>query len=236
MTSVKKIEDLQEGLKLIYLKNDSIVTVAKIEDNRIFLANKTQSISLGTIKRWYKIVEENKVEETNIEETNIEETNIVEETNMEETNVVEETNIEETKVEENKVEETSIEETSIEETKVEETKVEETKVVEEKKDPETTENIFRLNLLNLSKELGYTERVAKRYNSFYIDKVNMFEIMGGKKVFKVYFNTKFLDSESLKRLDFVNKNVRGNQGQITVQTEDDFMRCKQLIKDVKEGF
>ena len=196
MTSVKKIEDLQEGLTLIYLKNDSIVTVAKIEDNRIFLANKTQSISLGTIKRWYKIVEE---------------------TNVEETNVVEETNIEEPKVEENKI-------------------VEEPKVVEEKKDPDTTENIFRLNLLNLSKELGYTERVAKRYNSFYIDKVNMFEIMGGKKVFKVYFNTKFLDSESLKRLDFVNKNVRGNQGQITVQTEDDFIRCKQLIKDVKEGF
>ena len=184
MTNIKKIEDLQEGLKLIYLKNDSIVTVAKIEDNRIFLANKTQSISLGTIKRWYKIVEETNVEETNVEETNIEEN----------------------------------------------------KVVEEKKDPETTENIFRLNLLKLSKELGYTERVAKRYNSFYIDKVNMFEIMGGKKVFKVYFNTKFLDSESVKRLDFVNKNVRGNQGQITVQTEDDFIRCKQLIKDVKEGF
>ena len=199
MTSVKKIEDLQEGLTLIYLKNDSIVTVAKIEDNRIFLANKTQSISLGTIKRWYKIVEETNVEETNVEEN---------------------------KVEENKVEETNIEEPNIEEPKV----------VEEKKDPDTTENIFRLNLLNLSKELGYTERVAKRYNSFYIDKVNMFEIMGGKKVFKVYFNTKFLDSESLKRLDFVNKNVRGNQGQITVQTEDDFIRCKQLIKDVKEGF
>lgn len=200
MTNIKKIEDLQEGLTLIYLKNDSIVTVAKIEDNRIFLANKTQSISLGTIKRWYKIVEETNVEETNVEETNIEETNI-----------------EEPKVEENKV-------------------VEETKVVEEKKDPETTENIFRLNLLNLSKELGYTERVAKRYNSFYIDKVNMFEIMGGKKVFKVYFNTKFLDSELLKRLDFVNKNVRGNQGQITVQTEEDFIRCEQLIKGVKEGF
>ena len=189
MTSIKKIEDLQEGLKLIYLKNDSIVTVAKIEDNRIFLANKTQSISLGTIKRWYKIVEE-----------------------------------------------TNIEETKVEETKVEETKVEENKIEKEKKDPETTENIFRLNLLNISKELGYTERVAKRYNSFYIDKVNMFEIMRGKKVFKVYFNTKFLDSESVKRLDFVNKNVRGNQGQITVQTEDDFIRCKQLIKDVKEGF
>lgn len=200
MTNIKKIEDLQEGLTLIYLKNDSIVTVAKIEDNRIFLANKTQSISLGTIKRWYKLVEETNVEENKVEETNIEETNI-----------------EEPKVEENKV-------------------VEETKVVEEKKDPETTENIFRLNLLNLSKELGYTERVAKRYNSFYIDKVNMFEIMTGKKVFKVYFNTKFLDSESITRLDFVNKNVRGNQGQITVQTEDDFIRCKQLIKDVKEGF
>lgn len=194
MTSIKKLEDLQEGLTLIYLKNDSIVTVAKIEDNRIFLANKTQSISLGTIKRWYKIVEETNVEETNVEETNIEETNI------------------------------------------EEPKVEENKVVEEKKDPETTENIFRLNLLNLSKELGYIERVAKRYNSFYIDKVNMFEIMGGKKVFKVYFNTKFLDSELLKRLDFVNKNVRGNQGQITVQTEEDFIRCEQLIKGVKEGF
>lgn len=188
MTSIKKLEDLQEGLTLIYLKNDSIVTISKIEDNRIFLANKTQSISLGTIKRWYKIVEESKVEENKVEETNIEETN------------VEETN------------------------------------VEEKKDPETTENIFRLNLLNLSKELGYTERVAKRYNSFYIDKVNMFEIMGGKKVFKVYFNTKFLDSELLKRLDFVNKNVRGNQGQITVQTEEDFIRCEQLIKGVKEGF
>ena len=200
MTSIKKLEDLHEGLTLVYTKNDSIVTISKIEDNRIFLANKTQSISLGTIKRWYKIVEETNVEETKIEETKIEETNI-----------------EEPKVEENKV-------------------VEETKVVEEKKDPETTENIFRLNLLNLSKELGYTERVAKRYNSFYIDKVNMFEIMTGKKVFKVYFNTKFLDSESITRLDFVNKNVRGNQGQITVQTEDDFIRCKQLIKDVKEGF
>ena len=211
MTNIKKIEDLQEGLKLIYLKNDSIVTVAKIEDNRIFLANKTQSISLGTIKRWYKIVEETKV--------------------------VEETNIEETKVEETKVEETKVEETKVvEEPNIEEPNIEEPKVVEEKKDPETTENIFRLNLLKLSKELGYTERVAKRYNSFYIDKVNMFEIMGGKKVFKVYFNTKFLDSESVKRLDFVNKNVRGNQGQITVQTEDDFIRCKQLIKDVKEGF
>ena len=206
MTNIKKIEDLQEGLKLIYLKNDSIVTVAKIEDNRIFLANKTQSISLGTIKRWYKIVEETKV--------------------------VEETNIEETKVEETKVEEIKV----VEEPNIEEPNIEEPKVVEEKKDPETTENIFRLNLLNLSKELGYTERVAKRYNSFYIDKVNMFEIRGGKKVFKVYFNTKFLDSESVKRLDFVNKNVRGNQGQITVQTEDDFIRCKQLIKDVKEGF
>lgn len=205
MTSIKKLEDLHEGLTLVYTKNDSIVTISKIEDNRIFLANKTQSISLGTIKRWYKIVEETNVEETNVEETKIEETKI------------EETNIEEPKVEENKV-------------------VEETKVVEEKKDPETTENIFRLNLLNLSKELGYTERVAKRYNSFYIDKVNMFEIMTGKKVFKVYFNTKFLDSESITRLDFVNKNVRGNQGQITVQTEDDFIRCKQLIKDVKEGF
>lgn len=215
MTSVKKIEDLQEGLTLIYLKNDSIVTVAKIEDNRIFLANKTQSISLGTIKRWYKIVEETNVEETNVEETNIEETNVVEEPNIEETN---------------------IEETNIEEINIGEPNIEETKVVEEKKDPETTENIFRLNLLNLSKELGYTERVAKRYNSFYIDKVNMFEIMGGKKVFKVYFNTKFLDSESITRLDFVNKNVRGNQGQITVQTEEDFIRCKQLIKDVKEGF
>ena len=124
----------------------------------------------------------------------------------------------------------------VEEPNIEEPNIEEPKVVEEKKDPETTENIFRLNLLKLSKELGYTERVAKRYNSFYIDKVNMFEIMGGKKVFKVYFNTKFLDSESVKRLDFVNKNVRGNQGQITVQTEDDFIRCKQLIKDVKEGF
>ena len=204
MTSVKKIEDLQEGLTLIYLKNDSIVTISKIEDNRIFLANKTQSISLGTIKRWYKIVEETNVEETNVEE--------------------------------NKVEENKVEETNIEEPNIEEPNIEEPKVVEEKKDPDTTENIFRLNLLNLSKELGYTERVAKRYNSFYIDKVNMFEIMGGKKVFKVYFNTKFLDSESLKRLDFVNKNVRGNQGQITVQTEDDFIRCKQLIKDVKEGF
>lgn len=205
MTSIKKLEDLHEGLTLVYTKNDSIVTISKIEDNRIFLANKTQSISLGTIKRWYKIVEETNVEENKVEETNVEETKI------------EETNIEEPKVEENKV-------------------VEETKVVEEKKDPETTENIFRLNLLNLSKELGYTERVAKRYNSFYIDKVNMFEIMTGKKVFKVYFNTKFLDSESITRLDFVNKNVRGNQGQITVQTEDDFIRCKQLIKDVKEGF
>lgn len=210
MTSIKKLEDLQEGLTLIYLKNDSIVTVSKIEDNRIFLANKTQSISLGTIKRWYKIVEETNVEETNVEETNIEETNVVEEPNIEETN--------------------------IEEINIGEPNIEETKVVEEKKDPETTENIFRLNLLNLSKELGYTERVAKRYNSFYIDKVNMFEIMGGKKVFKVYFNTKFLDSELLKRLDFVNKNVRGNQGQITVQTEEDFIRCEQLIKGVKEGF
>nr|DAK70462.1 MAG TPA: hypothetical protein [Caudoviricetes sp.] len=207
MTSVKKIEDLQEGLTLIYLKNDSIVTISKIEDDRIFLEGRENSISLGTIKRWYKIVEENKVEETN---------------------VVEETNIEETNIEEPKVEETKI----VEENKI----VEETNVVEEKKDPETTENIFRLNLLKLSKELGYTERVAKRYNSFYIDKVNMFEIMGGKKVFKVYFNTKFLDSELLKRLDFVNKNVRGNQGQITVQTEEDFIRCEQLIKGVKEGF
>ena len=210
MTNIKKIEDLQEGLKLIYLKNDSIVTVAKIEDNRIFLANKTQSISLGTIKRWYKIVEETNIEETNIEETNLEET----------------------KVEENKVEENKVEENKVEENKI----IEETKVEKEKKDPETTENIFRLNLLNISKELGYTERVAKSYNSFYIDKVNMFEIMKGKKVFKVYFNTKFLDSESVTLLDFVNKNVRGNQGQITVQTEDDFIRCKQLIKDVKEGF
>lgn len=230
MTNIKKIEDLQEGLTLIYLKNDSIVTVAKIEDNRIFLEGRENSLSIGTLKRWYKIVEETKVEETNIEENKVEETNVeenkVEETNIEETNVVEEPNIEET----------NIEEINIEETKIEETNIEEPKVVEEKKDPETTENIFRLNLLNLSKELGYTERVAKRYNSFYIDKVNMFEIMGGKKVFKVYFNTKFLDSESLKRLDFVNKNVRGNQGQITIQTEDDFIRCKQLIKDVKEGF
>lgn len=187
MTSIKKLEDLHEGLTLIYTKNDSIVTVAKIEDNRIFLDGREKSISVGTVKRWYKIEEK--------------------------------------------------EEKELQTVKNEEVGEEREELITTKEDNTVTvENIFRLDLIHLSKELGYTERVAKRYNSFYLDKINLFEIMGGKKIFKVYFNIKFLDSELLKRLDFVNKNVRGNQGQITVQTEDDFNRCKQLIKEMREGF
>lgn len=91
---------------------------------------------------------------------------------------------------------------------------------------------IREDLINYCKQIDkLMERVASRYNSFYLDNRNIFEIMKGKKSFIVYFNERVLD-DKLKNLLTYNDKVRGNNYEIKVTSNNESNIVKDIIKSI----
>lgn len=91
---------------------------------------------------------------------------------------------------------------------------------------------IREDLIRYCKQIDkLVERVASRYNSFYLDNRNIFEIMRGSKSFIVYFNEKVLD-DKLKNLLTYNDKVRGNNYEIKVTSNNESNIVKNIIKSI----
>lgn len=91
---------------------------------------------------------------------------------------------------------------------------------------------IREDLINYCKQIDkLVERVASRYNSFYLDNRNIFEIMKGSKSFIVYFNERVLD-DKLKNLLTYNDKVRGNNYEIKVTSNNESNIVKNIIKSI----
>ena len=78
------------------------------------------------------------------------------------------------------------------------------------------------------------ERVASKYNSFYLNKVNLFEVMSGKKSFIIYFNDKYLNEELRGHL-IQNLKVRGNNQLLKVIDRNTFKVARSIIKSIVES-
>lgn len=91
---------------------------------------------------------------------------------------------------------------------------------------------IRSDLINYCKQIDkLTERVASRYNSFYLNNINIFEIMKGSRSFLVFFNEKILD-DKLKNLLTYNDKVRGNNYEIRVTSNNESKIVKYIIKAI----
>ena len=78
------------------------------------------------------------------------------------------------------------------------------------------------------------ERVASKYNSFYLNKVNLFEVMSGKKSFIIYFSDKYLNEELRGHL-LQNLKVRGNNQVLKVIDRNTFKVARFIIKSIVES-
>ena len=95
--------------------------------------------------------------------------------------------------------------------------------------------LIRDELLTYCRGIGsLKERVASKYNSFYLNKVNLFEVMGGKKSFIIYFNDKYLNEELRGHL-VQNLKVRGNNQLLKVIDRNTFKVARFIIKSVVES-
>ena len=81
---------------------------------------------------------------------------------------------------------------------------------------------------------GLKERVASKYNSFYLNKVNLFEVMSGKKSFIIYFNDKYLNEELRSQL-VQDLKVRGNNQVLKVIDRNTFKVARFIIKSIVES-
>ena len=95
--------------------------------------------------------------------------------------------------------------------------------------------LIRDELLTYCRGIGsLKERVASKYNSFYLNKVNLFEVMGGKKSFIIYFNDKYLNEELRDHL-VQNLKVRGNNQILKVIDRNTFKVARFIIKSIVES-
>ena len=95
--------------------------------------------------------------------------------------------------------------------------------------------LIRDELLTYCRGIGsLKERVASKYNSFYLNKVNLFEVMGGKKSFIIYFNDKYLNEELRSQL-IQNLKVRGNNQLLKVIDRNTFKVARFIIKSLIES-
>ena len=95
--------------------------------------------------------------------------------------------------------------------------------------------LIRDELLVYCRGIGsLKERVASKYNSFYLNKVNLFEVMSGKKSFIVYFNDKYLNEELRGHL-VQNLKVRGNNQVLKVTDRNTFKVARLIIKSIVES-
>ena len=95
--------------------------------------------------------------------------------------------------------------------------------------------LIREELLTYCRGIGsLKERVASKYNSFYLNKVNLFEVMSGKKSFIIYFNDKYLNEELRGHL-IQNLKVRGNNQLLKVIDRNTFKVARSIIKFIVES-
>ena len=95
--------------------------------------------------------------------------------------------------------------------------------------------LIRDELLTYCRGIGsLKERVASKYNSFYLNKVNLFEVMSGKKSFIIYFNDKYLNEELRGHL-VQNLKVRGNNQILKVIDRNTFKVARFIIKSIVES-
>ena len=95
--------------------------------------------------------------------------------------------------------------------------------------------LIREELLIYCRGIGsLKERVASKYNSFYLNKVNLFEVMRGKKSFIIYFNDKYLNEELRSQL-IQDLKVRGNNQVLKVIDRNTFKVARFIIKSLVES-
>ena len=224
LVNIKNMETLSIGCELFHTKKNIVVKVADILDDTVKLEGNNKYNSLATIKRWYKLVANtegnledlNKVD--NIEPTSVDSMEVIE--NKGDNNIIDRESLCNNSMD--SVKSDSKESPTKSNNKIHKIKVDNTEL--------------RKEIIKNCLDLDYTERVASKYNSFYLNKVNLLEVMTGKSKFIVYFNCKYLMDKDKELLDSINPKVRGNNGVITVKSNEDKKRVILLIKSIYCNF
>ena len=210
LSNIKNIDSIEKGIKLLNMRNNEVVIIEDIKDNTIKIEGKTKYNSLATVKRWYKVI-----------------VSIEEETTESETTESETTESETT--------ESETTESETMEVKHPHRKVKRNREVNCNISPMYDVTLIRDELLVYCRGIGgLKERVASKYNSFYLNKVNLFEVMSGKKSFIVYFNDKYLNEELRGHL-VQDLRVRGNNQVLKVIDRNTFKVARFIIKSIVES-
>ena len=205
LSNIKNIDSIEKGIKLLNMRNNEVVIIEDIKDNTIKIEGKDKYNSLATVKRWYKVI-----------------VSIEEETTESETTESETTESETT-------------ESETIEVKHPHRKVKRNREVNCNISPVYDVTLIRDELLIYCRGIGsLKERVASKYNSFYLNKVNLFEVMSGKKSFIIYFNDKYLNEELRGQL-IQNLKVRGNNQVLKVIDRNTFKVARFIIKSIVES-
>ena len=225
LTNIKNIDSIEKGIKLLNMRNNEVVIIEDIKDNTIKIKGKDRYNSLSTVKRWYKVIVSTESETTESETTESETTES--ETTESETTESETTESETT--------ESETTESETMEVKHPHRKVKRNREVNCNISPVYDVTLIRDELLTYCRGIGsLKERVASKYNSFYLNKVNLFEVMSGKKSFIIYFNDKYLNEELRGHL-VQNLKVRGNNQVLKVIDRNTFKVARFIIKSIVES-
>ena len=210
LSNIKNIDSIEKGIKLLNMRNNEVVIIEDIKDNTVKIKDKDKYNSLATVKRWYKII-----------------VSIEEETPESETTESETTESETTESETPESETTEI--------KHPHRKVKRNREVNCNISPVYDVTLIREELLIYCRGIAsLKERVASKYNSFYLNKVNLFEVMSGKKSFIIYFNDKYLNEELRSQL-VQDLKVRGNNQVLKVIDRNTFKVARFIIKSIVES-
>ena len=205
LSNIKNIDSIEKGIKLLNMRNNEVVIIEDIKDNTVKIKGKDKFNSLSTVKRWYKVIVSTESETTESETTDPETT------------------------------ESETTESETTEVKHPHRKVKRNREVNCNISPMYDVTLIREELLIYCRGIGsLKERVASKYNSFYLNKVNLFEVMGGKKSFIIYFNDKYLNEELRGHL-IQNLKVRGNNQILKVFDRNTFKVARFIIKSIVES-
>ena len=205
LTNIKNIDSIEKGIKLLNMSNNKVAIIEDIKDNTIKIKDKDKYNSLSTVKRWNKII-----------------VSIEEETTESETT-------------ESAAAESETTESETTEVKHPHRKVKRNREVNCNISPMYDVTLIREELLIYCLGIkSLKERAASKYNSFYLNKVNLFEVMGGKKSFIIYFNDKYLNEELRGHL-IQNLKVRGNNQLLKVIDRNTFKVARSIIKSIVES-
>ena len=205
LSNIKNIDSIEKGIKLLNMRNNEVVIIEDIKDNTVKIKGKDKFNSLSTVKRWYKVIVSIESETTDPGTTESETTD------------------------------PGTTESETTEVKHPHRKVKRNREVNCNISPVYDVTLIRDELLVYCRGIGgLKDRVASKYNSFYLNKVNLFEVMGGKKSFIIYFNDKYLNEELRGHL-VQNLKVRGNNQVLKVIDRNTFKVARFIIKSLVES-